>query len=340
MTVRDRIKILRNDIPLFCYNYSIEKCLEIKEKYPNRKEKCFAYVCAIPYLLARWLVFGIYEKTIGYISVARRNKLEKEQVFQHELGLVAIAKNEGFYIREWVSYHAAVGVSKFYIYDNGSTDNMRGEIKDFIKSGLVEYIDFPGVNRQIPAYNDAIERFSDKCRYIGFIDIDEFLVPKEDELLSVCINKIMEKRGNAAGVGVNWALYGSSGKEKKSDTPLITTFLKRGPSTFNGNAHVKTICNPRMVKNYVSPHFPIYHLGGINITPNGKRQLLWFNRETDYSIIRCNHYFCKSREEFIVKQARGMADRQQKYDFSKFEQYDRNEVFDDIMLRYADRLVQ
>ncbi len=45
--------------------------------------------------------------------------------FEYEIVYVAIAKNEGPYIREWIEYHRQVGVQKFLIYDNESTDQMR-----------------------------------------------------------------------------------------------------------------------------------------------------------------------------------------------------------------------
>ncbi len=43
--------------------------------------------------------------------------------FKHEFAIAAIVKNEGRYLREWIEFHRLVGCTKFYIYDNNSTDN-------------------------------------------------------------------------------------------------------------------------------------------------------------------------------------------------------------------------
>lgn len=56
---------------------------------------------------------------------AHRSKRVRERV---DLAICAIAKNEGRYIREWLSYHYLVGVRRFFIYDNGSSDDMVEEI--------------------------------------------------------------------------------------------------------------------------------------------------------------------------------------------------------------------
>lgn len=39
-----------------------------------------------------------------------------------KVGIAAIFKNEAPYLREWLDFHRAAGVDRFYLYDNGSTD--------------------------------------------------------------------------------------------------------------------------------------------------------------------------------------------------------------------------
>ena len=55
-------------------------------------------------------------------TILDNNFVDKPKVF---LSVVAIAKNEAPYIKEWIEYHKLVGVERFYFYDNGSTDNTR-----------------------------------------------------------------------------------------------------------------------------------------------------------------------------------------------------------------------
>ena len=42
-------------------------------------------------------------------------------------------------IREWLQYHSALGVSKFYVFDNNSSSPMLSLLEDFVTGGVVEY---------------------------------------------------------------------------------------------------------------------------------------------------------------------------------------------------------
>ncbi|MBR0260666.1 MAG: glycosyltransferase family 2 protein [Selenomonadaceae bacterium] len=49
-----------------------------------------------------------------------------KNLFLYDLAIVAILKNEGRYLKEWLDYHLSAGVDHFYLYDNDSTDNQAG----------------------------------------------------------------------------------------------------------------------------------------------------------------------------------------------------------------------
>lgn len=325
-------------IAFLCYERNIKLCLSINKNSHSKASKLIKFCLCSPYMLIRWLCAYIYENSIGKGTVVRINKEDANKTFESDLAVVAIAKNEAPYIREWIAYHLSVGVSKVYLYDNDSEDDLRGAVSDYIENGEVIYTAFPGKNKQMEAYNHAIQNYKDKVRYMVFIDCDEFMVAPQTENLVVTVKSIMDKVPNAGGVGVNWSLYGSSGYEKKQSGLLTETYLKRGKDYAWQNFHVKTICNPRLVDDYISPHFPVYKCGAWSVDSKGNRQRLWFNHDVDFTLIRCNHYFCKSREEFFLKRNRGMADRQEHYDFSKFDEYDLNDVYDDIMLKYTKQI--
>ena len=60
-------------------------------------------------------------------------------VFQYELSVVAIIRDEAIYMQEWLDYHILAGVDKFYIYDNGSKDNISEILQPYIDENIVEY---------------------------------------------------------------------------------------------------------------------------------------------------------------------------------------------------------
>ncbi len=101
-----------------------------------------------------------------------------KNLFLHDLAIVAIMKNEAPYLKEWLDYHLPAGVDHFYIYDNDSPDNQAEIAKPYVEAGLVDYFPAPGKMMQMVVYNDAVKQFRFQCRYMAFIDGDEFIYPK------------------------------------------------------------------------------------------------------------------------------------------------------------------
>lgn len=305
----------------------------------NKAVSVFFFVLLFPYILIHSLCRFTYEKLTAPKVIRDVLAKERTREFRYELAIVAIAKNEALYVREWIKYHlvASEGSVHFFLYDNDSEDGLEDVIRDFIDNGVVTYIPYPGNKMQLPAYDDAIAKYSGEARYMAFIDLDEFITSRQDVSITKQIRDLIEKN-NACGLGLNWCLYGSSGEKKKRDGLLIERFQRHGTTGFWGNEHVKSIVNPRMVKRMISCHYPLYYAGGWNINTKGKRQHLWINKPVDWDILYISHFFCKSEEEFIKKKSRGFADRNGGYDMSNFNLYDVNDVSDDILLRYVNRM--
>lgn len=129
-----------------------------------------------------------------------------------DLSIVAIIKNEGLYIEEWIKYHITVGIQKFYLYDNGSTDNTKDILKRYIDAGFVDLISYPGKAKQLPAYNDALKKHKKDSLYMAIIDGDEFLLSCDRHKNVVeQVKSIFSENPKAGGIAVNWRMFGSSG---------------------------------------------------------------------------------------------------------------------------------
>lgn len=144
-------------------------------------------------------------------------KRDKNIHFRHELGMVSISKNEGPYIREWIEYHKLVGFTKFYFYDNESDDDTADILKPYIEQGIVEYTMIKGKGRQLDAYNDAICKHKDECRWMAFLDMDEYIMPVLPfaSIADIVMSLVNKAGQGAVGIGVNWCIYGSAYLEKK-----------------------------------------------------------------------------------------------------------------------------
>lgn len=258
------------------------------------------------------------------------------------LSLVCIAKNEGAYIREWIEFHLLQGVDRIYLYDNESNDQMKSILQPYIDAGIVVYTWFPGKARQLDAYNDAISRFKHKTKYMAFIDCDEFLMSENPNMsLFDVIEQILSKDRCSAGIAVNWRMFGSSGHKDKPEGLVLENYLYRGAGQAKGNDCIKTIANPRMIKEYRHVHYPTYYSGVYSINEDGHRVMAWSNPCGETKAIRINHYFTKSEEEWKKRRSIGKADTKNETDkrsMHEFYEHDHHDVYDPIMLPYVAKL--
>jgi len=89
-----------------------------------------------------------------------------------------------------------------------------------------------------------------------------------------------------------------------------------------------------------SVHFATYQSGKFAIDENGQRVDGMDNFVNHTNIIRINHYFTKSKAEWIAKRNRGLADHPGIRPMEEFDWRNRNDVYDDLIIRYRNQLMQ
>lgn len=317
-------------IPINKYIF-ITRLLEGKKvgaQYLLRRRECLL----LPFypLFYLWGVFLYWR-----VKKQERGRLKQAQ-YQYNLAVVAIAKNESPYIAEWLAYHKLQGVEVVFLYDNDSTDNMREVLEPFIADGFVIYNEIHGAKKQYDAYNDAINRFGHLCKYMAFIDCDEFLTPMNvgDRLLNL-IDSVFEKDENIGGLVVNWCIYGSSGHEKKPEGLVIENYTSHAQVDFEWNEYIKSIVKPSSVQFFAHAHYPVYKRGFYPVNYQGKFNALCWNVISEFEGLKINHYICKSKEEFVIRRRFASADNGLYRPIDDFYINDRNEVKDTVILKYV-----
>ncbi len=223
------------------------------------------------------------------------------------LAITAIAKNEAPYIIEWLEFHKLVGVERFYIYDNDSTDNLKDILEPYIKKGEVVYKFFPGKNMQMPAYKDSLKYNRFKAKYMAIIDIDEFIVPVIHNTIPEFIDYLEKKINHKIdSLGINWLMHGYSGFYTKQNDGVIKTF-KRCDYNYKENKTVKSIINMRSVIDIINPHFAIHRIGAKIVNSKGENMQGPYT-QPNHEYIRINHYWSKSFEELVERTKKGKAD--------------------------------
>lgn len=89
------------------------------------------------------------------------------------VGIIAIAKNEQLYVREWVEHHLDLGFDKIIIADNDDTFLL----PDIIEYPSVIHENYCGVEGVQPiAYTQLYLKYRKDFDWLLFIDIDEFVM--------------------------------------------------------------------------------------------------------------------------------------------------------------------
>ena len=261
---------------------------------------------------------------------------------KHQLSICAIYRDEAQYLREWISLHRLTGVEHFYLYNNGSSDEHREALAPYVEQGVVEVIDWDFYPGQLRAYEHCLSERRDESRWIAFVDIDEFLFSPSGRPLP----EILTRYEQAPGVVANWAIFGSSGHRERPQGLVIENYLRRTDNE-QANRHIKSIVDPRRAEGPGgNPHFFRYRDGSA-VDETGapvEGPPFSFTESVHFDLLRVNHYYTKSEQEFKDKLAKPKAHGPEyQVPVADEQRLDRqiatlNEVEDRTILRYLPAL--
>ena len=144
--------------------------------------------------------------------------------------------NEGPYLREWVHFHRRMGMTKFYLFDNGSNDDTAKEanllsdlgVELVDRSALVTDADYEGDQKATVESGVADQlAFLSACTrhahqqlgkaWVWNFDVDEFIVSPDPDWKSTGSLSIVHKLNDIAEQGgsqiqIARRIFGSSGK--------------------------------------------------------------------------------------------------------------------------------
>ncbi|KAK4263323.1 hypothetical protein QN277_028753 [Acacia crassicarpa] len=126
----------------------------------------------------------------------------KRKTKKHELCACTMVWNQASALREWIMYHSWLGVERWFIYDNNSDDDIEKVVHDLDIQGYnVSRQTWPWIKTQEAGFSHCALRARDKCKWVGFFDVDEFFyfpnefrhqfgndIPGENSLKSVVAN--------------------------------------------------------------------------------------------------------------------------------------------------------
>ena len=235
-------------------------------------------------------------------------ELHKRHPYHVTIG--ASVRDEAPYMLEWLAYHRVLGVDRFVIYDNESSDGTSELLATLARQGLLSHCPYPdslagAAPIQPAAYQDLVAKFGESTDWLIFLDPDEFIVPRKDD----SVPALLQRFADAPALSVYWRLFGSSGLLNQGDALVMERFLRCSEQAATVNLLVKTFFRPCYLQ-ATRVHLPFLkegrvldeqrrvldpHQGGCGLHPS-------------HQLAAINHYFTKSREEWARKRARGRVD--------------------------------
>jgi hypothetical protein len=110
--------------------------------------------------------------SVARISVSKRNNNQEKK---YELCACTMVYNQATSLKEWITYHAWLGVERWFIYDNNSDDSIHDSVEKLESQNFnVTRHTWPWIKTQEAGFSHCALRARDECNWVGFFDVDEF----------------------------------------------------------------------------------------------------------------------------------------------------------------------
>lgn len=232
------------------------------------------------------------------------------------IAIVVMVKDEADAITEWLRFHLAAGVDTFIIYDDGSSDGTIECAKQVLEPDSLIVIPWCQriqdarlgrvLHSQGLAFAHAVANFRHQHRWMGFIDIDEFLFPTRANSLI----EVLDRLDSVDNILLPWHMFGRQGFEKTPEKilPNLTRrFRNPYESSVKGVLNFKCVVNPsKVTKAYVhgfetSGTKTIWNSVGEKFQYGDHRMPAFHTSHN----LQLNHYYAKSNVQLEQKVAKG-----------------------------------
>lgn len=228
------------------------------------------------------------------------------------LGISAIARNEAPYLLEWIAHHRLLGVERFFLVDDRSSDGTTEVLAAMESAGLVKCVPFsvpPGEKPQVPAYRLMLRSFRHEVDWMAFIDVDEYMWPMGEEIrMDRFLQRIPPQIG---AIALNWAVFGSSGHRHYAAAPTPERFTWHADHRNPINHQFKTVVRTHCASDFTCPHNAIVDAPWTHVHTDllPKRTLIDSASHSasdaiSWEAFRLNHYVIRSWEEFVAKKSK------------------------------------
>ena len=283
-----------------------------------------AFSAALAAVVTRILASGHPQSVFPLTLSALRSRyglgLPTIHTAHSRLAVCAAVRDSPENVIEWVRYHhnRTIGVDKFYLMvtDDPDVELLRQALEPYISRSVVELYDLPYVNPrtisqlQVKLYAKCLDSVRDLHDYVGFWDVDEYIVLRDPSVEPFENFLGDEDVMNSGGVALNWRIVGPSGHDTRpASGGVLENYRMCTPWTYTENEEIKSVVRTEHALRPLSdPHTFEYKHGYHAIDP--EKRPVWGGRNPEgardprYGLY---HFVTKSREEYREKMRRGSA---------------------------------
>ncbi|KFZ24401.1 hypothetical protein V502_01119 [Pseudogymnoascus sp. VKM F-4520 (FW-2644)] len=247
-----------------------------------------------------------------------------------DIAICLSVKDQYADLTEWLTHHYHhLSIRRFYIMDDGSSPLLATyNYSAFLDPKAITHRYYhPALHhpyQQLASYSDCLKLFGDRHKWMAFIDADEYLEVRGNEILrsilapyddDYSLRSILAPYDDDDSVGafaVNWQIHTSGGlltrppSARKGFTRCIEDQSPdHSPDVGTENEHIKVIVKPPRVAKPDVHKFELKE-GARTVGENGDTvdRLAWRVPITRRRV-SLHHYATKSREEYVAKMERG-----------------------------------
>jgi len=255
---------------------------------------------------------------------------------------VLTVRDEGAFLIDWLAHHRAAGFTDVLVFSNDCSDGTDAMLDRLQAMGWLTHLRNPGPHRNGPQW--AALRQADahplvrSADWVIAIDIDEFVnVHAGDRTVGALLDALPA----ATAIPLTWRLFGNGGIVAFADQPVTQQFTRAAPKRLHWPWRAslfKTLFRNDGTYRRLGVHRPLdpdparldgarwFDGSGSELPAIFRRSRIFSDLGRDnHRLAQLNHYALGAMESYIVKVARGRANRDvQPFDMSYW--VDRNFV--------------
>ena len=240
---------------------------------------------------------------------------------------ILTVKNEGAFVLDWLAHHRAAGFSDFLVFSNDCSDGTDAMLDRLAETGWLQHERNPGPHREGPQWAAlkaaARHPLLVAADWVIVLDIDEYLnLHAGDHSLAA----LLAARPDADAFALSWRLFGNCGVQALADAPISEQFTRAAPAAmlWPWRAQlIKTLWRNDGKWRRPGVHRPrapdparlaqqCWVDGSGRTLPAAFRKGRLFAPlgQDNYQLAQINHYALGAMQDYLVKCARGRANRE------------------------------